>query len=422
MTEKLLHFIWQFQYFNRNGLCARSGDTIQVIHAGQLNANQGPDFINAKIRIGKTVWAGNVELHVRSSDWKRHKHQHDKNYKNVILHVVWEDDSPDPASAVHMPVLELTGRVSGILLERYHELIKSGSFIPCEKLIATVKPITWQSWKDRLLAERLQRKSDSVLERLLQNKYHWEETFWWLLARNFGIRINAAAFEEMARSVPVTVLARHKSRLPQLEALLMGQAGLLTGEYKEDEYVQLLKKEYRFLKTKYKLAPIHQPVYFLRMRPGNFPTIRLAQLALLIQQSTHLFSKIRETDVSKKIRELFEVSTTGYWQCHYRFADRSSFRKKKTGTAMIDNIIINTVTPVLFTFGIYHGDEGIQNKALQWLEQAGAENNQITRGFQQLGLELRNACDSQAMIELKNEYCNRKRCLECVVGNAILKN
>lgn len=422
MTERLLQFIWQFQYFNKNELSILSGEPLQIITVGNFNSNQGPDFLDAKIKIGKTTWAGNIELHLKTSDWKKHKHQLDKNYKNVILHVVWENDETETT----IPIFELKDKVAKILLQRYEELMNSSAFIPCEKNIASIKNLVWKSWKERLLVERLVRKAKIAETFLKENNQHWEETFWWLLARNFGIKVNADAFEALAKSIPLNILAKHKQLIHQLEALLLGQAGLLdknqdSNQDKED-YPLLLQKEYSFLKKKYSLKPIHLPVHFLRMRPGNFPTIRLAQLAILIQGSAHLFSKIRDAGSVKLVRRWFDVTANDYWHYHYRFYELSSFKKKKLGDSMIDNIIINTVCPVLFAYGTYHDEDKYKEKALRWLEEITAESNSITKGFQKLEVENKNAFDSQAMIELKNEYCNKKRCLDCAVGNAILKS
>ncbi|HEX4877750.1 MAG TPA: DUF2851 family protein [Chitinophagaceae bacterium] len=416
MTERLLQYIWQFQYFNKTALQTTNGEFVQVIFPGHYNTNQGPDFSDAKIKIGKTTWAGAVELHLKTSDWQKHKHQHDKNYKNVILHIVGEDDGTES----EIPVVELKGRVSKILLSRYEELMNNGSFIPCENSISTIRPITWKSWKDRLLAERLMRKAQTAETLLQQNNYHWEETFWWLLARNFGMKVNADAFEAIARSIPINILAKQKQQIHQLEALLLGQAGLLEGPLKDD-YAVMLQKEYRYQQAKHKLKPITIPLFFLRMRPVNFPTVRLAQLAMLVHQSAHLFSKIKEAGSVKEIRKWFDVTANDYWHYHYRLDELSSFKKKKLGETMIDNIIINTLAPVLFAYGSYHNEQPYKDKALQWLEGISPESNSITKGFSTLGIETRHAFDSQALIELKNEYCSKKRCLECGVGNALLK-
>ena len=417
MTERLLQFIWQFQYFNKGELKTTSGEDLQIISQGIYNTNQGPDFNDAKIKIGNTIWAGNVELHLLSSDWNKHKHQLDKNYNNVVLHVVWEDDFPD----YNIPVLNLKTRVAKILLQRYEELMNTKGFIPCEKSISTVKPIVLQSWKERLLAERLTRKSLIVKTFLDQNNHHWEETFWRLLARNFGIKINADAFEAMARSIPLNILAKHKNQIHQLEALLLGQANLLNENFSED-YPVMLQREYEFYKNKYKIGQNGFTCFFLRMRPGNFPTIRLAQLAMLIHQSEHLFSKIKETSSVHDVKKWLDVTANDYWHYHYRFDEPSSFRKKNLGAAMVDNILINTVCTVLFAYGHFNNEQKYKDKAVQWLEEISAESNSITKGFQEVGLQNKNAHDSQALIELKNEYCGKKKCLDCAVGNALLKS
>jgi hypothetical protein len=424
ISERLLHFIWQFQYFDKKELTTTTGEAVQIIFPGQYNANQGPDFSDAKIKVGKEIWAGAVELHIHTSDWTKHKHTGDTNYNNVILHVVWEDGTRNSVPVTErssvLPTIELNGRIPLILLQRYEELMNSEAFVPCEKLIHTVRDITWRSWKERLLAERLMRKSALAEAMLKENNYHWEETFWWMLARNFGIKVNADAFEAIARSIPVNVLAKHKQQIHQLEALLLGQGGLLKEDF-TDDYPKMLQKEYQFLQHKYNLKPINMPLHFLRMRPGNFPTIRLAQLAMLVQSATHLFSKIKEVGKLKEIKEWFNVTANDYWHYHYQFDENSNFKKKKLGETMIDNFIINTIAPLLFTYGGYHAEQVYKDKAIKWLEQTAAETNSITKGFAMLGVENKNAFDSQALIELKNEYCNKKRCLECGVGNGVLK-
>ena len=427
MTERLLQFIWQFQYFNKGELVTTAGEAIQIIFPGQYNTNQGPDFTDAKIKIGKTLWAGNIELHLETTDWDKHKHEGDVNYNNVILHVVWENIKTKAKHSKSVPVLELKNRVAKLLLQRYDDLMNKGVFIPCESSIGTVKYITWHAWKDRLIAERMLRKIKTIEKFQEQNNHHWEETFWWLLARNFGIKVNADAFEEMAKSIHLNVLAKHKNQIHQMEALLMGQAGLLNERsvqkfsHNAEEYPKMLQKEYAFLQKKYKLSQIHLPVHFLRMRPGNFPTIRLAQLAMLVTESSHLFSKIKEAASVAEIKKWFNVTANDYWHYHYKFDEPSEFKKKKLGDVMTNNIIINTVCPVLFAYGNYHKEEKYKLKALKWLEETAAESNSIIKGFEALGIEHENAYDSQALLELKSEYCNKKRCLDCSVGNYLLK-
>ena len=417
MTERLLQYIWQFQHFNPNDLVTEEEESLQVIFPGTLNTNQGPDFTDAKIKIGNTTWAGSIELHIQSSDWKNHKHTGDKFYKNVILHVVWQHDTN-----LYLPfsTLVLQDKVPKILLNRYDELMNANSFIPCEKSIHQIPELSWQSWKERILVERLQSKTQLIFDYLQKNNNHWEETFWWLLAKNFGIKVNSTAFEKLAQSISINILAKHKEQIHQTEALLFGQAGLLEGSFEED-YPKLLQKEYRFLQKKYSLQKVEASLIFLRMRPSNFPTVRLAQLAMLVHESLHLFSKIKESTELKSIRELLQVTANDYWHYHYIFDELTAYKKKKLGEQMIDNILINTVLPVLFAYGHYYNEAMYKDRALQWLEQIKGEKNSITNSFAKLHIENKTAFDSQALIQLKNEYCNKKRCLDCSVGNKLIR-
>jgi hypothetical protein len=415
--EKLLQFIWQFQFFNRAALQTTEGEPLEIIFPGKFNTNQGPDFLEAQLRIGSTLFVGSVELHLQTSIWEKHGHTLDSNYNNVILHVVMDHDQE---SNLRIPVLELQTRVSRILLERYTGLMHSSNFIPCAGSVPEIRELSWLAWQERLLAERLTRKSQLIFAFLSQNQFHWEESFWWILARNFGMKVNSEAFEAIARSLPTTVLAKHKTNVIQLESLLLGQAGLLGGRFRED-YPGMLQREHRFLKKKYGLQPIHMPVHFLRMRPGNFPTVRLAQLAGLVQNSAHLFSKILELEKVAEVKKMFDVVANDYWHYHYVFDELSAFRKKSTGKDMIENLIINTVVPVLFAYGLHRREEKFKIRALDWLHALGAESNNITRGYVQLGFSNNTAFDSQSLIELKAQYCDQKHCLKCAVGNALLR-
>ena len=417
MTERLLQYIWQLQYFNQNELITADGESLSIIHPGIINTNQGPDFLNAKIKVNNTIWAGSIELHVLSSDWNSHQHSLDKNYANIILHVVWQNDIN---LLVSFPVLELQSLVSKILLQQFDELMKAKSFIACETMISNVTPIIWVAWKERLLVERMQRKAAVILEYLRCNNNHWEETFWWLIARNFGNTVNADSFEKLARSLPIGILARHKNQIHQTEALLFGQAGLLEGDFQED-YPTLLQKEYRFFKKKYQLYSKPLPLYFLRMRPSNFPSLRLAQLSMLIHSSVHLFSIVKETILLDDVKKLLAVTANDYWHYHYVFDELSIYREKNIGKQMIHSVLINTIVPILFAYGHHYGETKYKERAMLWLEQIAEENNSITKGFTLLGIENKNAFDSQALIQLKNDYCNQKRCLECAVGNKLLR-
>jgi hypothetical protein len=416
VNERLLQFIWQFQYFNKTELRTTKEESIQVISPGLWNNNQGPDFLDAKIRVNNTLWVGTVEVHVLASDWERHHHEKDRNYHNVILHVVWENDETED----DMPVLELTDRVPKLLFSRYRELMHSTAFIPCQKSIGLVNELIWSSWKERLLAERLLNKAQGVKIILEQNNFHWEETCWRLLARNFGIKINADAFEEMAKSIPLKLTARLKNELFKLEALLLGQAGLLDKIFM-DNYPNELKKEYLYLQKTHQLRMVYLNPVFLRLRPGSFPTLRLAQLAALLRQTDHFFSRIREVNSLKAIRSLLTVTASEYWDTHYRFDEISPLSKKRTGTALVESIIINTLVPLLFYYGDFKDDNSIKDKAILWLEETPPEHNSITAGFSEWGIFIENAWDSQAMVELKTRYCDKKRCLDCAVGNYLLR-
>ena len=417
MTERLLQFIWQFQYFKTGEVLCTNGQVIYIIFQGNYNTNQGPDFLNAKIRIGETVWAGSVELHINSEDWKLHNHSLDKNYNNVILHVVWNHNAD---FELPFPTLELKQLVSKILLKKYEVLMQQRQFIPCENFLQNIDQLIISTWTERLLIERLQQKALYVKFLLEKNNHQWEEVFWWMIAKNFGSPINSGNFEKMAMSIPLNVISRHKGQLLQLEALLMGQAGLLQQEFAE-KYPVMLQKEFNFLKSKYKFAAVQHPIYFLRMRPANFPTIRLAQLAMLYSEQSQLFNLMKETSSLKEAEKLFDITANDYWHYHYIFDESSPFKKKSLGKDMVRNLFINTVIPMMYAFGYYTNNEVFKTKALLWIEQLTPEKNNITKGFVSLGFKNVTAFDSQALIQLKNEYCDQKKCLHCAIGNSILK-
>lgn len=421
MTEKLLQYIWQMQYFNKTELQTVCQDTLSIIRPGLLNTHQGPDFINATIRINNTTWVGNVEIHVKGSDWKIHQHDNDHNYRNVILHVVWKNDFE--VKDIHgneLPVLVLEDRVSKFLLQRYEELMYSPSYIPCESSLSVVPELVWIAWKERLIAERLERKTDVIKKYLEQTNNHWEEVFWWMLARNFGITVNSNAFEAVARSISTGILARHKTQIHQVESFLFGQAGLLEQEFSEN-YPRMLQKEFRFFRKKYGFKPISYPVHFLRMRPQNFPTIRLAQLAVLIHHSQHLFSQVKLSETLIEVKKLLGVTANDYWHYHYRFDEETVFAEKTLGAQTIDNIVINTIIPVVFAYGHINNEPAYKEKAVNWLIELPAEENKVIRQWQQSGVINENAFDSQALNELAKQYCWSKHCLTCSIGNAILK-
>jgi len=421
MNEKLLQFIWQFQYFNKSSLTTIDGTHLQIIHQGNFNTNQGPDFSEARIKIGNTTWVGNIEIHTNASHWHNHNHAGDANYTNIILHVVWHNDSPvNDVNGQPIATLELQQLVPKIMLEHYAQLMGAKGFVPCENYLPALTEMGWLSWKERLVVERLQRKSEHVLLYLHQSNNHWEEVFWWMLAKNFGMKVNAEIFEQVAKSIPVNILAKHKNQVNQLEALLLGQAGLLAGDFTED-YPLMLQREYRFLAAKFKLQPVGKKPDFLRMRPANFPTVRFAQLAMLVHKSTHLFSAVLEVKDINGLKKLLNVTANDYWHYHYMLDEQTVFKPKNLGESMAENIIINTVIPVLFAYGIYHKEQQWKDAAIAYATQLPPEQNAITKQWKTKNVSNENALDSQALTELKNNYCNHKHCLNCAVGNKILK-
>ncbi len=415
MTEKLLQYIWQMQHFNRGDLRTVGGEELSIISPGILNRNQGPDFLDARLRIGNETWAGSVELHLLTSGWEAHAHGRDPNFNNVILHVVWENDKIEHP----LPLLELRDRVPKFLLDRYKELQGATTFIACENLLHQADPLVIDHWKDRLLAERMERKAFLIEKMRVEKDSDWRESYWWLLARNFGHSVNADPFEAIARSLELKTIARHCKQIHQLESLLLGQAGLLNKEF-VDDYPQMLQKEYHFLRKKYSLIPAAVPVYFLRMRPANFPTIRLAQLAMLIHNGGHhLDLVIEETDL-KMVRTAFDVSVNDYWQVHYLPDKPAPWVDKRIGASMFDNILLNSIVPILFSYGNFHNREVYKQKAFAWLSHTGPEANHVIQNFHKLELKCRNAGESQALLELKTQYCEKRRCLDCNIGNALL--
>ena len=421
MTEKLLQFLWRFQYFNKEALTTTNGESLFILQQGLHNQHQGPDFQEATVTIGSTQWTGNIEIHIRSSDWLQHKHTADAHYANIILHVVWQHDTD--VQDIHgntLMVLELQDKVPKVLIERYIQLMLS-PIIPCQnKALPALDELAWTSWKERLAAERLERKAAKVLAYHTESNHHWEEVFWWMLASNFGMKVNAELFEHVARTLPIHLLARHKNALTQLEALLFGQANLLNGHF-TGEYPLLLQREYLFLQGKYQLlSQPFQPLN-LRMRPANLPGVRLAQLAMLVYRSEHLFATIRESENMSVVYQLFDVAASGYWNTHYLFDKAGEHCEKRIGRETVNSIIINTIVPVLFAYGMYQQNEYYKSKAIRWLMQTGYENNSIVQGWKGLGQKSKTALDSQAFTELTNMYCNEKRCLECAVGVNILR-
>jgi hypothetical protein len=373
MREQLLHFIWRFRYFNHHELFTEAGETVWIQAPGEPNVHQGPDFLHARISIGGILREGPVELHIRTSDWHRHAHDGDIHYREVVLHVVWENDLEDPPGG--LPVLVLGHRISKLLLGRYRQWMDSRSFIPCERRLAAVDASTRTGWLQQLLWHRLQQRALFIRSCLEDNCQHWEETTWWLMARSLGQPVNAAAFEAIARSLPISLLMRQREDPARLEALLLKQAGSL-----------------------------NVPLSFLRMRPPHFPTVRLAQLAGLIARHSGWFGTIRDAESPRDLDRPLDVTAAGH----------------RMGNMIKKSLVINAFIPLLFAYGWLRGLPAYQEKALRWLEETRPEDNAILTGWRRLGVPVKNAADSQALLELKKSYCNGRKCLDCAIGQRLL--
>ena len=416
MKELFLYYIWENRLIDKN-LRTSEGESIDIINPGYRNTNSGPDFLEAKIQIGDKLWAGHVEIHVKSSDWNRHGHQTDKAYKNVILHVVYENDT----KVNDIPTLTVKGHFDEHLFMQYEKLISSKDWIPCEKSISQVPVFTRLSWLDRMAVERLEGKSKTVTKILEANQFDWEDALYKLLMRYFGLKVNNEAFEHLACILPFKTLLKHADNLLQVEAMLFGCAGFLEADFTE-EYPLLLKREFTVMRAKFNLLTMPVERWkFMRMRPGNFPTIRLAQMAQLIHKNGCLFSKIKAAKSISEAKALFDVAASEYWVTHYRLDIPAEPKPKHLGDTTTDVLVINAVVPLLFCYGKLHKDESICETALQFLEETEAEDNTFIRHFASCGIKADNAMQTQALLHLYNIYCKRKRCLECRIGCVLLK-
>lgn len=419
MKESILHYVWQQKLFTQQGLQTTDGEPVEIIDVGRINTDAGPDFFNAKVKIDGTIWAGNVEIHTFASDWNKHNHQADKVYNSVVLHVVKKADiDVFRIDGEKIPQLELI--YPEAIEQNYQALINDKKWIPCADKIAEVPGVFIESWKNALLAERLLLKTSSIHNLLNENNQHWEEAFYITLARSFGFGTNSQAFEMLAKSLPVSILGKHKNDLFQIEALLFGQAGLLEhGNF--DDYQQKLKKEYDFLKVKYELKPIDGSQWkLLRLRPDNFPHVRIAQFAAIVHGSSKLLSKIIEQPELDYLLTLFRCEPSEYWKKHYLFGEESKEKSKKLGKSSIYSLLINTVVPFVFCYAADKGNEELKEKALNLLDKIPAEQNAVVTGWKDIGMEVNSAYDSQAFLQLKKMYCDGKNCLRCRVGHKVL--
>ncbi len=423
VKEDLLQYVWRTKQLSLDELFTTDGEKVDIFHFGYLNSHAGPDFSQAKIKINDTLWVGNVEMHVLSSMWNTHGHNNDPAYDNVILHVVYEEDKEIcRKDRSKIPCIELKDRILPKIKSNYGKLLQNDYWVPCEKLINLVPQEKIQFWWHHLLVDRLERKTNDIKDILAINRGDWEETTFVLISKYLGGKVNSLPMELLARSIPVTTLYKNRNNLLTVEALLFGQSGMIQSAFK-DEYPSKLKKEYSFYQKKYSLQPINPVAWkFGKMRPANFPTIRIAQLADLLYQQEFLFRKIIEAHDGLTIKSIFAAEASFYWNNHYRFDKESKSRVKKLGDGFIDMLSINVVAPLLFTYGMMTGEEKYKNKALHLLQEIPPEKNNIISRWKSLSVTPKNAYDSQSLIQLKQQFCRHQKCLHCAIGNHIMKS
>lgn len=421
MSEEFLHYLWKFQNFNKLDLFSRTNEAIAIHHPGIHNHDSGPDFSDARIQIGSQFWAGNVEIHIRSSDWYKHGHQKDSAYDSVILHVVYLDDREvEDKSGRKLPTLELKGVFDEYLFWRYQQLLGQNDVIPCAPQFKQVDSLRVESMLSRVLVERLEQKSGMIEELWNQNNRDWNETFYQWMAHGFGLKVNAEPMLMLARSLPQSILAKHKDHLFQLEALLFGTSGML--EIEDDDYALELDREFQFLRKKYDLHLLKPSIWkYSRLRPPSFPGIRIGQFAALIHRSENLFSKILSTGSLKVLYQLLSESPSTYWREHYRFGLEHPRTKSRIGTTFQQILIINVIVPFLFIYGKIRDEPFYRQRALDLLDQMAPEDNKITRVYKELDLEITTGYQSQAAIQLYNGYCSAKKCLNCGIGIHLIK-
>lgn len=418
--EQLLHYVWKHKIFPLKELKTTTGQQVEVIDTELANTDAGPDFFNAKLKLDGVLWIGNIEIHERSSDWFKHGHHADAGYNSVILHIASEIDTEiSRSNGERIPQIQLI--CPEAVRTNYKELLETDSYPPCYRIIPSLPPFTAHSWMTALQMERFEQKATLLNERLKRCQGNWEDAFFITLARNFGFGLNGDAFETWAHRLPFRAVDKHRNDLFQIEAIFFGQAGILE-DSDGDGYYLRLKKEYTYLQHKFGLIPMDASLWrFLRLRPANFPHIRIAQLACLYHRAYGLLSRIMETETLQGVRDILKGGTSEYWLTHYTFGGSSPSRPKTLSNTSLDLLIINTVVTFLYAYGLHKGNRVLCARAGSFLEELKAENNYITRMWEQCGMKASNAADSQALIQLKKEYCDKKKCLYCRIGYEYLK-
>ncbi len=421
MKEEFLHYLWQFRLIQLP-LMTTQGEKMEVMQVGIHNTNSGPDFLQAKIKIGDTLWAGNIELHLKASDWYKHHHEKDQAYNSSILHVVYDCDSDvQLENGGRLPCLELKNRFNTELLHRYEGFLASKKWIPCSGQLKNIPEIRWNSLYTRMAIERLESKIGTLLKRLEKNKNDWEASFYEVLCGAFGLKINEDAFLRLAESLNLKKVVLQQNNPFSMEALLFGQSGMLQNQIFKDEYPKHLQKEYAYLAKKHQLSPLPGHLWkYLRLRPANFPTIRISQLSALLLNYQQLFRRSMEAEDFEELKNIFQVKTSTYWETHYTWDKQSASSPKKLSSLRINLIFINVLIPFLFLYGKLRGRNELMERALHFLELLPAEKNKYCSGFAQEGLKIQNAFQSQALLHLKQNYCDLKKCLNCPIGLYLL--
>ena len=423
MKEDFLHYLWKHKLFSLHSLKTTHKESIVLIKSGEHNHHSGPDFFNSQLKIDGQHWAGNVEIHVKSSDWYVHGHEKDENYDNIILHVVWEHDVDIyTKNSSLLPTLELKNFIHTDVLKNYQKLFSTSKrWINCEKDIASTNEFLLGNWFDRLYIERLEEKSIFITDLLKSSNNDWEVVLFKLLAKNFGLKINSEAFFELANRLNFSIVRKQRNDLESLEALFFGQAGLLN-EPIQDGYYQKLQKEYDYLTSKFNLSSVSRSRFqFFRLRPNNFPTIRIAQLAALYNQKENLFSQIIKTKELNDFYKLFSIQVSPFWKDHYSFTSSSKKSNKTLTKSFIDLLLINTIVPFKFIY-LRQMNKLNEEELLDTVRQIKPEKNAIIDKFKDIGISTTNAFQTQSLLQLKKEYCSKQKCLQCNIGNDLLIN
>ena len=423
MKEDFLHFVWKEQLFDAAVLKTEDGQLVQIIDKGQYNHNAGPDFFNCQIQFDNIIWAGNIEIHIKSSDWYKHNHQDDHSYDNVILHVVLVHDmNVHRKDRSIIPTITLQNRFYQESLSRYQRFFQSNSMVyPCRPYLEKMEETIIRKMLSSCLTDRLESKNKIILEQLTQTKNNWDESFYHLLAKSFGFKVNAVPLQLLAESIPLTTIERESSELFKIESLLFGVGGLLQTTI-DDPYVIKLKKEFEHQQNKYKLQSLHPAIWkFGKLRPPNFPTIRIAQFAMLLYRQKRIFKRCLNASKLESLQLIFSIEASEFWTTHFHFEKSSNANSKLLGIESINNIIINVVIPFCYAYGKHIGSKTLQDKSIEWLNQIKPEKNKYTEIWEQSNYKFSNAGETQGLIELNNMYCVKNKCIHCKIGSSVMK-